>query len=204
MGARVKVEENKKYGYLTAIKFSRIDEKGHQLWVCRCDCGREKEVRGSYLVSGHTKTCGKCNIYPKNYKHGMSRSRLYNIYHKMISRCYNRKDICFEYYGYRGIKVCDEWRNSFEMFKNWSLANGYSDELTIDRINVNGDYEPTNCRWATMKDQQNNRRNNKLITYNGVTHTISEWSDITGIGYDRLEARITVLHWDIEKALTEK
>lgn len=96
----------------------------------------------------------------------------------MKQRCcgYNAKS--YKHYGGRGITVCEEWRNSFEAFYEWAMANGYSDSLTLDRIDVNGNYEPSNCRWATMKEQNNNKRNNRNITYKGETHTLAQWIEI--------------------------
>lgn len=122
---------------------------------------------------------------PKNnhnhLKHGLSHTRIDNIYKSMISRCYKKNNNRYERYGGRGISVCDEWLNNKESFFEWAFNNGYSEKLTIDRINVDGNYCPENCRWSTMKQQQNNRSNNIYISLNGETHTISEWSIITGI-----------------------
>ena len=120
--------------------------------------------------------------------HGMSHSRLHNIWLTMRQRCEKPNCSGYRKYGAKGIRVCDEWR-SFEAFRDWSFANGYSDNLTIDRIDPHGNYEPSNCRWATQKEQQNNRTNNVILTYRGVSHTIVEWSEITKmplrILYDR-------------------
>lgn len=201
---RVKVEQGKKYNHLTALCFSHIDEKGHQMWLCECDCENHtrKIIRASYLVSGHTTSCGCQKNKQPNYKHGMCYDRLYGIHQKMISRCYKTYEKSYKNYGGRGIKVCDEWRNSFVAFAEWAKSNGYQEDLTIDRINVNGDYSPDNCRWVNMKIQQNNRRNNHLILFNGEIHTLSEWQDITGISEDNIYARLK-LGWSVEKALTE-
>lgn len=116
-----------------------------------------------------------------NRIHGYSDTRLYRIWISMRSRCNNQNDKFYKDYGGRGIKVCDAWNNSFEPFKTWSLSCGYKETLTIDRISVNGDYCPENCRWATNKEQSNNRRNTLYITFEGVTHTTSEWASILGI-----------------------
>ena len=120
--------------------------------------------------------------------HGMSRTRLHNIWLTMRQRCEKPKCSTYYKYGAKGIKVCSEW-GVFENFRDWSLANGYNDQLTIDRINPLGNYEPSNCRWVTQKVQQNNRSNNVILTYKGITHSIIEWSEITKIPlrnlYDR-------------------
>lgn len=114
-------------------------------------------------------------------KHKKTGNRIYNIYRGMKTRCYTSSDYHYQWYGAKGIKVCEEWLNDFMSFYNWALNNGYKDNLTIDRINNEGDYEPNNCRWITIKEQCNNRRTNNLITINGITHTISEWSKLSGI-----------------------
>ena len=119
----------------------------------------------------------------------------------MKQRCSDPKDIKYKNYGGRGITVCKEWENSFEKFYNWSIENKYSSELTLDRKDNNGNYSPENCRWATVKEQNNNKRNNRLVSYNGKTMTVSQWAEISGIRYDTLLSRIKVLKWDIEKAI---
>jgi hypothetical protein len=123
--------------------------------------------------------------------HGLSHTRLDNIYKAMISRCYKPNNRRYKNYGGRGIKVCDEWKNDKTSFFKWALANGYSDTLTIDRINNNGNYEPANCRWATTKEQQNNRSNNHLITHNGETKTIAQWAEFYGKNYKTLYSKIS-------------
>jgi hypothetical protein len=122
-------------------------------------------------------------------KGGLSQSRLYNTWLHMKGRCYRKTDEHFKYYGARGIKMCDQWKEDFNSFREWSLSNGYKAGLTIDRINNNGDYEPSNCRWVSMKDQCNNRRSNILVTINGVTHNIQEWSEISGVKYHTVYRR---------------
>ena len=124
----------------------------------------------------------------KNWVHGQEPKRLYNTWCNMRRRCYEKQNHKYKNYGGRGIKICPEWLD-FCVFREWALSNGYSETLTLDRINVNGNYEPTNCRWVTQKIQQNNRSNNHLITYNGETHTMKEWSEITGISYRTIKDR---------------
>lgn len=139
---------------------------------------------------------------PKKYPTGTIGSRLYMIWNTMKQRCYVKSSTSYKRYGAKGITVCDEWRNSFYAFRDWALANGYSDELTIDRIDSRGNYEPTNCRRATYKEQANNTSKNIKFTYNGETHTIPEWSDIVGINAMALRYRIVYAKWPLEKALT--
>ncbi len=121
--------------------------------------------------------------------HGLSKTRVYSIWCDMKKRCYNPKNKRYECYGGRGIRVCDEWLHDFVRFYEWSMANGYEETLSIDRKDVNGNYEPGNCRWVTMKEQERNRRDNVFITYKGETKTMAEWSEITGICYPTLKWR---------------
>ena len=122
----------------------------------------------------------------------------------MKSRCYNKNNKDYADYGGRGITIYPEWRNSFIAFYNWAMSNGYNEPLEIDRIDNSGNYEPSNCRWVTRKEQNNNTRHNHLITFNGETHTMKEWANIKNIPYTTLASRINILHWDIEKALNTK
>ena len=120
----------------------------------------------------------------------------------MKTRCTNPNHEAYHNYGGRGISICDEWMNDFQAFYDWAMANGYSDDLSIDRIDNDGNYCPENCRWATDKEQCNNQRSNHLITYNGKTQTIKQWAADLGIKRVTLQARLTRYHWDVEKALT--
>ena len=123
-------------------------------------------------------------------KHGLSHTRLHRIWHSMYCRCYYPSTHGYERYGGRGIKICDEWINNPQSFYDWAINNGYSDNLSIDRINVNGNYEPSNCRWADKKTQARNTRGNHFYTYKGETKTIAEWAEIKGIAYKCLWNRI--------------
>ena len=129
--------------------------------------------------------------------------RLTNIYSMMKQRCYNSKMPNFKYYGARGIAVCDEWRNDSQSFYEWAILNGYKEELTLDRIDNSGNYEPSNCRWVTAKEQSNHRSNNIILSFNGENHTISEWSEITGIKQHVIRNRL-IRGWSIENVLTRK
>ena len=164
----------------------------HPIYKCICDCGDIVYVKGCHLRSGHTKSCGCLNVEKNkklHTKHGKRYTRLYRIWLNMKDRCYNKNNLSYKNYGGRGIKICDEWLHDFVNFYNWSMTNGYKDELTIDRINVNGNYEHSNCRWATTKQQNNNRRNNAYLTYNGKTQTMKQWSDDLNISYNTIKQR---------------
>ena len=134
--------------------------------------------------------------------HGMSHSRLYRIWNSMRQRCENPKAISYKYYGGKGIFVCDEWKE-FKNFLAWALNNGYADNLTIDRKDSDGNYEPSNCKWATYKEQQNNTSYNRLYTHNGETLNIMQWAEKTGMSPNMLYKRL-LRGWSIEKALTTK
>ena len=134
--------------------------------------------------------------------HGKQPARLYRIWSNMKNRCTNPNADNYSFYGGRGIKVCDEWRDDFVPFRAWAMANGYADNLTLDRIDNDGDYSPANCRWETHLRQCNNTRRNHLLTFQGETHTISEWARIVGMKADTLERRINYRGWPVEKALT--
>ena len=129
-------------------------------------------------------------------------TRLYGIYTLMKQRCYNPHKDNYYLYGGRGIKVCDAWKNDFKTFYDWAYSNGYTDKMTIDRINVNGNYEPSNCRWITMYEQQSNKRNNVFLTFNGKTQIIQRWSEELGISAIRISRRLKT-GWSVERALTE-
>ena len=149
-------------------------------WLCRCDCGQETVVCGKSLKSALTKSCG-CYNRSKNQTHGGSNDRLYRIWIGMRGRCNNHKDKNYPRYGGRGIVVCAEWNFDYSAFQSWAKANGYQDNLTIDRIDNNGDYCPSNCRWVSMSVQVNNRTNNRLLTFDGRTQTVAQWSRELGI-----------------------
>lgn len=194
-----------KFGRLTVIERveDHVKPSGRRAtqWLCKCDCGNKIIVRASNLKSGHTNSCGCLNkerVKETSTKHRMSHSRIYNIWSHMKQRCLDKNSNDYNDYGGRGINVCNEWLE-FEPFCKWSTENGYNDSLTIDRINVNGNYEPSNCRWVSMKTQQNNKRNNNYITYDGKTQTLTQWSEELNINYDTLNSRIS-RGWSIDRA----
>lgn len=204
-----------RYGRLVVLERAPdfICSSGRKLvmWKCKCDCGNITNVSANSLRGNLTMSCGCWNyIQQKNcdIKHHIHKDKsknaqygkLYNIYQSMKKRCYNKKNHNYIHYGARGIGMCDKWKNSYIEFKKWALSNGYSEELSIDRIDVNKGYCPENCRWATNKQQQNNKTNNKYITFNGITHTQQEWAEITGISRYTIYKRLK-RNWSIEKTL---
>lgn len=196
-----------RYGRLVVVEKTNKRQSGKPLWLCKCDCGNETLVLSYNLRSGKIKSC-KCfqseTRIKTHKKHGMSKTRLYAIWCGIRERCNNPNSKAYCDYGSRGVKVCDEWDNDFVAFYEWAIENGYSEDLTIDRINVNGDYEPSNCRWSDYENQQNNRRNNRLITYKGETHTMSDWAKIFGINYHTLATRLNRDKLSFEEAISKK
>ena len=183
---KIKDLTNKKFGHLTVIKMNK--ERGPSnkvMCTCKCDCGNTVVVMSNSLTTGKTVSCG-CKI--QNKTHGMTNTRIYKIWADMKNRCTNTNNQSYSDYGGRGINICEKW-NEFESFYEWSKVSGYSDDLTIDRIDVNGDYEPGNCRWATYKQQNNNKRNNIYIEYDDKLITLTELSTITNINSKTLRER---------------
>lgn len=189
-----------RFGWLTVEAFEYCDPFGHAYWRCKCDCGGQKIVRASHLKSGNVSSCG---CAPNRKTHGETRSRLYVIWNDMKQRCMNPNSMGFHRYGGRGITVCDEWKNSFEAFRDWALANGYSEVLSIERKDNNGPYCPDNCCWATRKEQANNTRKTRFLTHNGETHSVSEWARILGINQSTLNMRLNKQNWSVEDALSK-
>jgi len=193
-----------KFGRLTVIKKIGSNKWRKTIWLCKCDCGNEKSIIGLHLKSGNTKSCGCVRKETfNNLKHGMAKTRFYTIWNGIKKRCNNPKYIEYKIYGGRGIKVCKSW-NKFENFRDDMLESYLehqknNDYTSIDRINNNGNYCKENCRWATMKEQNNNQRTNRLITYKGKTQNIKQWADELEINYNTLFWRIN--NWSIQKAL---
>lgn len=163
-----------KFGKLCVLSELEIRAKGGgKQYKCLCDCGNITIVRSDHLKSGHTTSCG-CNKIMIT-SHRMSSHKLYHRWCRIKERCYNHNNVNYKHYGGRGIKMCGEWKNDFMTFYNWAIKNGYNDKLTIDRIDVNGNYEPNNCRLVDYDTQNNNRRNTVLLTCNGKTQSVSQW-----------------------------
>lgn len=182
-----------KFGRLIALYKLHNYHKTGSYWLCYCECGNVTEVYLSNLSRGATMSCGCLNkelTSKRSKKHGMKNTRLYYIWSHIKARCYNKNHDNYKYYGGRGIIVCDNWKNDFIAFYNWAIANGYQDNLTIDRIDVNGNYEPNNCRWASWKQQQRNTRHNRNITSNGETHCLIEWCEILGVNRSTVYSRL--------------
>lgn len=196
-----------RFGRLVVLEQAENSKDRKKQWRCRCDCGNEVVVRGYYLHSGLTKSCGCFHkertkqVGKANAQHGLSHTRLYCIWNDMIRRCYNQKATRYSNYGGRGITVCDEWKNDFMAFRDWAVANGYNDNLTIDRKDNNKGYHPENCRWATVSEQANNMRSNTMLTYNGKTQNMKLWSNELGISYSALVSRFK-RGWNVDKALS--
>lgn len=188
----------KKFGRLTVLKQEGKYKNGAKLWLCICECGKEKHIAGTHLTNKKIRSCGcllqettiKRNKVEKR-KHGKRNTRIYHTWRSMKDRCLNKNNDAYPRYGGRGIKICEEWLE-FIPFYEWAMANGYRDDLTLDRKDNDGDYEPSNCRWVTMKLQANNRRSNKKITYNNETKTIAEWADYLDLPYSRIEHRYSI------------
>lgn len=208
----------KQFGRLTVVSINNRKQLykcgkpsgGLYYYDCRCTCGNKCVKSITYLT--HTKV-PSCGCYAKEIlvkynkenkvKHGWRNTRLYREWRSMKSRCCHKSVNGYKNYGGRGIEVCNEWKNDFTTFKDWAISNGYNDNLSLDRIDVNGNYEPDNCRWVSLKEQGRNRRNNNFITFGGETHCLSEWAEILSIDRATLYNRIYRSKWTIERAFTE-
>ena len=193
----------KRFGRLTVLERAPSVNK-RTMWLCQCDCGNKKVVEAYTLKIGESKSCGCLRKEAGKYTstHGMSKHPLYKKYMKMVSRCECEHNKDYENYGGRGIKVCDEWRNDFMAFYDWSLKNGYKEELTIARIDNDRDYSPDNCRYVTKLRQNNNRRSNRFLEYNGEIMTMADWGRKMGIDPRVIEHRLNRSGWPVGKALT--
>lgn len=191
---------NRRFGRLVVLKRVENTRFNKTQWLCKCDCGKEIIAIGGNLIQKKQFSCGcqrrqEASIRAYNRRtHEMSDTRLYRIWHGIKTRCYKKNDPNYKHYGSRGIEMCDEWKNDFMPFYNWAMKNGYEPNAkrgitTIDRIDVNGNYCPENCRWITLSEQGNNKTTSRYMVVNGVKHTISEWSKITGIEKSTLKDR---------------
>lgn len=198
MNHHIKNEIGNRYGRLVVTDYAYKTKGMGCYWKCKCDCGNEIIACGVCLRSCSTKSCG-C-YRRENFQKVIERkkqnakyqkpSRIRSIWGNMIYRCYNKNSIGYNNYGGRGIAVCKDWLSSFESFKSWALSNGYADNLTIDRIDVNGNYEPSNCRWISQKEQLRNKRGTIYIEYNGEKKPLIEFCEELGVPYERAIDRI--------------
>lgn len=208
--ARYKDVTGEKFGKLLVIERveSKLTNRGKYIGVfkCKCECGNYVNVAIDDLQGGKRSSCG-CN----KVKHGLHVGdkpyvrEMCNRLYKMKQRCYNESDEAFNHYGGRGIKICDEWmdvENGVLNFYNWAMSSGYEEGLSIDRIDVNGNYEPKNCRWATMKEQGNNRRSNVIVCLDGENMTLKQASEKYNVNYSTLMYRLNYMNLNIEEALT--
>ena len=202
------LEAGQKFSRLTVIKldhievkqrksiFKKVYNKNFEYYLCKCECGNECIVEKSALKLSSTKSCGCLQkekleqIHINCRKHGLSNSRIYHTWQSMKQRCFDIKDKHYKHYGARNITICNEWLD-FTSFYNWAMQNGYNDTLTIERINVNGNYEPNNCKWITAKEQAKNKRNSIKILYNNKTYTVKEFTILKNIPQTTLLRKIT-------------
>ena len=197
--------KGRRFGRLVVL--GKAEKQGtSQLWMCRCDCGNITKIRTNGLVKLGRDSCG-CGTSEKigkaRFLHGETNSHLYSVWRGIKKRCLVPTTTGYKNYGGRGIKICDEWANDYLCFRDWALKNGYRQGLEVDRIDVNGNYEPSNCRFITDKGQANNRRNNVHLTLNGETKTLQEWADVLGVERSLLSER-KKLGWNDYDILTKK
>lgn len=213
MGKKVDLT-GQRFGKLTVIGeggfYISPSGRKERTWKCKCDCGNEVFLRVSNLRN-NTKSCGclRKEVTSKNHKvHGKCFSRLHKVWLQMKGRCYNPNNSSYKNYGGRGIEICKEWKDSFQAFYDWSIANGYDETVergkcTLDRIDVNGNYEPSNCRWVSQKVQSRNKRQNIKVEFRGETKVLKDWALELGINYNTLYSRLHNSDWNIEKSFTE-
>ena len=195
----------KRFGNLVVVSKNTEIHDWRARWNCVCDCGNEIVARADSLTSGQKTSCG-CQAHKKwsksaREKHGMAKTELYRKWASIKQRCLDESRADYERYGGAGIAVCDEWKNSFVSFMNWSLNNGYKEGLSIDRIDNNKEYCPENCRWIKLEEQSANRRSNIYITYNGETKTLTDWCKYFNVDYSRTKAKIKKYGFSFEEAI---
>lgn len=204
---------NQKYGKLTVLERAdgaiRKNGKSRTAWRCLCECGNETIVNSDALIKG-TQVSRGCyknqRLSEMRTKHGKTNTRLYSVWSGIKNRCYNPNTYEYRFYGARGITMCSDWKQNFMSFYNWAIKNGYDENADrgmyeLDRIDCNGDYSPDNCRFLTRKEQMNNMRSNHIIECNGESHSIAEWSRITGVNQYKIRNRTVKLGWSPKRAL---
>lgn len=205
---RRKMKDGEVYGDWTVLE-AYIEDTPYAM--CRCKCGTVKRVKRCHLKNGASRGCRKCAASKsyetrpvterKSYIDGRTKEPLYHIWWSIRGRCYNPKHVSYHSYGARGIKICDEWLD-YANFREWALSNGWNESLQIDRIDNDCDYCPENCRFVTPKQNCNNRRNNRLLTYDGMTLTTTQWADLKGWTPNVIWCRLK-MGWSVERTLTE-
>lgn len=200
----LKIPHGTKIGKLFIGRSFRKGCRNSIHYITTCSCGKVEQVSVITLKRGKIE-CFCCALKSNSTRllHGFSKTRLHRIWGQMLSRCLNNKYKRFDTWGGRGITVCNEWRYSFLAFRDWSLKNGYKDSLSIDRINNDGNYEPSNCRWATNIEQGNNTRNTKRVTIDGVTKTITEWAEESPVSRTTIFQRIFKYGIDPKDAISK-
>lgn len=204
-GKRVKVKPGDRFGRLTIIKevTGRINKRRY--FQCECDCGNIKTIRLDGLTRGKVVSCGCFNLersVEANTKHGLCKDRIYKIWSGMKGRCLNKNNTFYKNYGGRGVTICEEWMD-FKVFYKWAKENGYQDNLSIERQNVHGKYEPSNCTWIDMDAQKRNTTVTKRITFDGKTQTMRQWASDIGVHSSTLCRRFKS-GMTIKQALTHK
>lgn len=183
----------RRFGRWTVIKDSGQRIKTRVLWECHCDCGTVKLMPSNHLLKGRSLSCGCLRnelSLKRHTSHGLSKQKIYRIWGGIVARCHIPSQSGYKRYGGRGISVCDEWRKDFVQFYNWAIQNGYREDLTIERVDCNGDYSPQNCKWIPRSEQCNNTRQSHFITIDGKTLTIKQWSKEIGISDKVIRCRL--------------
>lgn len=207
MAKKLEIKQGDKFGKWTIIEEIApkiISNKPRRMFRCQCECGNIGEVQLSCLRNGHSTSCGceqKKRASAANTKHGLEKQPLYCTWKNMKKRCNNPNATEYKNYGGRGISVCEEWSKDFQNFYDWAINNGWTKELTIDRIDTNGNYCPENCRWADVKTQMNNMTKNHYIEYNGDTYTLSTLSEHLNIPYNIVRYRLSNCKWTVEQLI---
>lgn len=194
-----------KFERLTAIRPIGKNQQGNTIWECQCECGNLVRVINSNLTRGNSKSCGCIGsekVIARNTKYPEKSKQIYNSWKSMKNRCLTKSSTMYHYYGGRGIIICDDWFD-FNNFQLWANNNGFFCGATLDRIDFNGHYEPSNCRWITQLEQANNKSNNRYVTYNGITSSLASLCRRYNAHYKRVWKRLK-LGWELERALLTK